>query len=51
MREAISARKVRRELDRSRTPAQKGADREERRQAHAVRAAERARKSRGGELP
>jgi predicted DNA-binding transcriptional regulator AlpA len=48
---AINARKARGALDRLRTPAQKKADREERRQAHAVRAAERARKSRGGDLP
>jgi len=50
MREAIETRAARAALDRSRTPAQK-ADREERRQAHAVRAAERAPKSRGGDLP
>src|SRR5439155_27009397 len=51
MREAINARKARGGLDRSRAPAQKKADREERRQAHAVRAAERARKVRGVDLP
>jgi hypothetical protein len=51
MREAIETRAARAALDRSRTPAQKKADREERRQAHAVRAAERAPKSRGGDLP
>jgi predicted DNA-binding transcriptional regulator AlpA len=51
MREAIKARAARAVLDRLRTPAQKKADREERRQAHAMRAAVRARKGRGGDLP